>query len=85
MLTPQENVEIFHLIFLDQLGRKIEKNFYALKGGCNLRFFLKSIRYSEDIDLDIQTIAKETLQNKVRKILNSDSLNNILKSKKIEI
>lgn len=85
MPTPQEGVEIFHLTFLDHLGRKLEKNLYALKGGCNLRFFLKSIRYSEDIDLDIQTVAKETLQNKVRKILSSTSLTNTLRAKGIEV
>ncbi len=48
-------VELFHLLFLDQLGRKLDKSFYALKGGCNLRFFMKSIRYSEDVDIDIRT------------------------------
>ena len=55
-------IERFHLLFLVQLGQKLDKRFYALKGGCNLRFFLKSIRYSEDMDLDVQTIPVSELR-----------------------
>jgi len=66
-----EKIELFHLLFLDQFGRKTDKNLYALKGGCNLRFFMKSVRYSEDIGLDVHTIGKETLANKVDRILAS--------------
>ena len=62
-------VERFHLVFLAQLGTRMDKKLYALKGGCNLRFFWKSIRYSKDIDFDVHTIAKETLRNNIRKIL----------------
>lgn len=80
-----QNVELFHLLFLDQLGRKLDKDLYALKGGCNLRFFLKSPRYSEDIDLDIQTIAVNTLQNKVDRILRSQPFKQILQTHKIQI
>ena len=54
------------------------KKLYALKGGCNLRFYFNSIRYSEDMDLDIQTIALQTLRNKVNQILNSDSFQRIM-------
>ena len=39
-----------------------------MKGGCNLRFFLKSIRYSEDMDLDIHTMSVGTLQNNVERV-----------------
>lgn len=75
-------VELFHLLFLDQLGRKLDKRFYALKGGCNLRFFMKSIRYSEDIDIDIRTtpptIAKDNLRRTVAGILQSKPFAQIL-------
>lgn len=56
----------------------MDKRQYALKGGCNLRFYLNSIRYSQDIDIDIQRIAQNTLRTKVRKCLNSDPLKRIL-------
>lgn len=84
-LTTYQYVELFHLLFLDQLGRKMDKKLYILKGGCNLRFFFNSIRYSEDIDLDIQIIAKDTLRKKVTDILESSTFQHILYTKKIEI
>lgn len=83
--NPRQYVELFHLLFLSQLGHKLDKKLYALKGGCNMRFFLNSIRYSEDIDVDVQIIAKETLQNKIQKILTSTPFQYILQAKDIEI
>jgi hypothetical protein len=78
-------VEQFHLLFLDQLGRKLDKRHYALKGGCNLRFFLKSIRYSEDIDLDVQFIPVNVLQDRVNQILAGVSLVRILQARGMAI
>lgn len=85
MNTIQANVELFHLLFIRQLEEKLDKKLYALKGGCNLRFFLKSIRYSEDIDFDITIISKTTLQNKIAKLFSSASFKQILQSKGVEI
>ncbi len=76
--TTIQYVELFHLLFLDQLGRKLDKRFYALKGGCNLRFYMKSIRYSEDVDMDIQTIPKDKLRSTVAGILKSKPFAQIL-------
>lgn len=81
----RETVEQFHLLFLDQLGRKLDKNCYGIKGGCNLRFFLKSIRYSEDMDIDIIRVGKETLEKKVNVLLASTPFQMALKSKQITI
>src|SRR5712691_5158792 len=78
-------VEKFHLLFLAQLGSRIDKRLYALKGGCNLRFFWKSIRYSEDIDFDVHTIARETLRKNVNQILSAPGFSRILRSSKIEL
>lgn len=78
-------VERFHLLLLSQLGTRIPKNLCVLKGGCNLRFFLGSIRYSEDIDFDIQTIARETLRKNVSAILESQSFKTILRSQRLAI
>ncbi len=85
MFRVRQRIEIFHLLFLRHLEQKLDKNLYALKGGCNLRFFFKSIRYSEDIDLDIRTIARETLRHKITNILNSIPFTNSLKSQGIEL
>ena len=80
-----EETEKFHLLFLAQLGSCVDKNLYALKGGCNLRFFWKSIRYSQDIDFDVHTIARETLRKNVNQILGSLGFRRILRSSKIEL
>ena len=49
--TVRQVVEMFHLVFLRALVAKgDDKALFALKGGCNLRFYFGSLRYSEDID-----------------------------------
>lgn len=83
--NPRQCVELFHLLFLCQLGRKVDKKLYALKGGCNMRFYFKSIRYSEDMDIDIQIINKDTLFKNVNNLLSSAPFNNILQAHGIEI
>ncbi|PCI37076.1 MAG: hypothetical protein COB53_07525 [Elusimicrobia bacterium] len=83
--NEKEYVELFHLLFLSQFGPKMDKSQYALKGGCNLHFYLNSIRCSEDMDIDLQHIAQPTLRNKVRKCLQSDPLKRILATRNIEI
>ena len=65
--------EIFHLEFLRWFCRKIKTGHFALKGGANLRFFFKSNRYSEDMDIDIQKIRVEALKKVVMEILESPS------------
>jgi predicted nucleotidyltransferase component of viral defense system len=72
-------VELFHLLFLDVFGRKVDKRFYALKGGSNLRFFLKSFRYSEDMDLDVQNIGVDKLEQTVSGVLESRPFRDILR------
>lgn len=71
-------VELFHLMFLRLFSRQIDATLYSIKGGCNLRFFFNSVRYSEDLDVDIHTIQKQTLEKKVDKILVSSALSNLL-------
>ena len=78
-------VELFHLIFLDLLGRKIDKRYYVLKGGCNLKFFLKSFRYSENMDIDVQKIPKEKLEETVNSIIASATFRQILKVNRLAV
>ena len=71
MYNSLQQREIFHLEFLRWFGRKTDPKYYALKGGVNMRFFFGSIRYSEDMDLDIAEIRVSIVQEIVLKILST--------------
>jgi len=71
--------ELFHLEFLRWFGRKTKADFYALKGGTNLRFFFNSFRYSEDMDLDVREVEVSILKDTVMNILEAASFGEILK------
>ncbi len=72
MITdPLQKREVFHLVFLRALARSAPVSTFALKGGCNLRFFFGSVRYSEDMDLDVSGLPVHTLRDKVMAILES--------------
>lgn len=69
-MTSRERVEAFHLLFLRALFSHLEdRSLVILKGGANLRFYFASPRFSEDMDLDVRTIATRTLAHKVEALL----------------
>ena len=84
-MGPYEATEHFHLVFLGQLSKRVAQNLFALKGGCNLRFYFKSVRYSEDIDFDVHKISLETLRSNVRNVLKSKAFIDTLRAEGIEI
>ena len=71
--------EVFHIEFLRWLGRKVKAERYSIKGGVNLRFFFKSFRYSEDMDLDVRAIKVVELKEIVMKILTAGTFQDNLK------
>lgn len=81
----REVVEITQLVFLSELGTKLGKDRHAVKGGCNLRFFFRSPRYSEDLDLDVGDVPVRTLQGNVRRVLEGTSFRVSLASAGIEV
>jgi predicted nucleotidyltransferase component of viral defense system len=83
--TERQWVELFHLLLLAQLGRKLDKRFYCLKGGCNLRFFFRSPRYSEDMDLDVHGMAVHDLRERVNAVLASKAFGDVLRTAGLEI
>jgi predicted nucleotidyltransferase component of viral defense system len=85
MLSERQAVEVFHLLFLRGFGARVDKALFAIKGGCNLRFFFKSIRYSEDLDLDIRTMAVRTLQSNVNHVLEAPSFTQSLRAQGLEV
>ena len=80
-----QTVEQFHLLFLASLTRGTDKRSVVVKGGCNLRFFHRSVRYSEDMDLDVWDIDLHVLRDKVRALLASRPFRQALGSRGIAI
>jgi len=85
MWTDRQAIEVFHLLFLRSFGARVDKSLFALKGGCNLRFYHRSIRYSEDMDLDIRTMAVSTLKSNVDSILAADAFRHPLRAQGLTI
>jgi predicted nucleotidyltransferase component of viral defense system len=79
-LRDAQIIELFHLAFLQVLQARFDQARYVLKGGANLRYFFDSVRYSEDIDLDIDGVAPWTLAEKVDGILDSPTIDAVLRS-----
>jgi hypothetical protein len=69
--SPHLAIERFHLEFLRAFSSQVDPALYAVKGGCNLRLCLGSVRCSEDLDIDVHKIARATLAGNVTKILES--------------
>ena len=78
-------IEQFQLLFLAHLTRGADKRSIVVKGGCNLRFFHRSIRYSEDMDLDVAGIEEHALRDRVRNILASRPFAQVLEARGIGI
>jgi predicted nucleotidyltransferase component of viral defense system len=85
MWTERQAIEIFHLLFLRSFSARVDKALFALKGGCNLRFYHRSIRYSEDMDLDIRTLAQGTLRSNVETVLGAASFRHALRAQQLEV
>ena len=85
MLSDRQVVELFHLHFLRLLCAGPDKARFGIKGGGNLRFFFDSVRYSEDLDLDVTGLPVHKLQDRVSSILGGQALLLPLRSRGISI
>src|ERR1700733_6707523 len=84
-LSVPQATELFHVAFLDVLSRRLDRDRYILKGGANLRYFFDSVRYSQDVDLDIEGVPARRLNEKVEALLSSPQLAILLRNARIEI
>ena len=85
MLSDRQIVELFHLQFVRLLCAGPDKDRFAIKDGCNLRFFFESDRYSGDIDLDVTRLAVHTLKERVTRVLAGPPLVLPLRSRGIAV
>ena len=80
MLSDTQIREVFHFYFLDRLLKQSDPGLYILTGGVNLRFFFRSPRYSEDMDIDVLAGSVQTLKKNGYKILNDQAFKRSLRS-----
>lgn len=78
--SEQQQREIFHFLFLEQLLKLSDPNIYVVKGGVNLRFFFNSPRYSEGMDIDVFAGGVDTLKKNGYKILNQPGFRRALRT-----
>ncbi len=80
--SARQVVELFHLVFVRALFADVtDKRLLAIKGGINLRLFFQSVRYSEDLDLDVIAMSKATLEKRVDRLLAAPSVVSPLRSR----
>jgi hypothetical protein len=83
VISDRQAVELFHLHFARLLCSGPSKGSFAVKEGCNLRFFFESVRYSEDIDLDVAGLPVHALKERVSAVLSGPALSLTLRSRGI--
>lgn len=79
-LSSAQITELFHVAFLDALSKRLDPTRYVLKGGANLRYFFGSLRYSENIDLDVAGVPGWRLTEKVENVLSSVPMQVLLRA-----
>ena len=79
-MTPFEQREAFHLLFFAAFAERFVGRAYALKGGVCLRFYHRSPRLSEDMDMDIGNISAVTLRKGVEGVMGRSSFTSSLGS-----
>ena len=71
MRSTLQHVECFHLVFLRLLEARVDRAAWVVKGGVNLRAWFGSLRYSEDLDLDVLRGESQRLEAKIDKLLSA--------------
>jgi predicted nucleotidyltransferase component of viral defense system len=78
MQLPVQRVECFHLILLRMLEARLDRSSWVVKGGVNLRAWFGSLRYSEDLDLDVLKGSAHRLTERVDKVLAARAFHDML-------
>ncbi len=78
-LSPIQAVEAFQLAFLRILESKFRRDAFVVKGGVNLRAWFGSLRYSEDLDLDLLRGEVFEVRDKVGAVLVAPALRELLR------
>jgi predicted nucleotidyltransferase component of viral defense system len=83
--TPVQHVEAFHLSLLRLLEARLDRATWVVKGGVNLRAWFGSLRYSEDLDLDVIGCPAHRLRDRFDSVVQSRALAELLTTQGLEI
>jgi predicted nucleotidyltransferase component of viral defense system len=78
MRTKLQHVECFHLVLLRMLEARVDRGSWVVKGGVNLRGWFGSLRYSEDLDIDVVRGGSLSLRDQVDRLLDSSAFRDML-------
>ena len=78
MRLTVQHVECFHLVLLRLLESRVDRSSWVVKGGVNLRGWFGSLRYSEDLDVDVVKGSAHALREKVDRLLAAKAFGNML-------
>lgn len=78
-------IELFHLAYCQVAAARMPLDEFAMKGGGNLRFFLRSPRRSADLDLDYLGRKFGRLGERMDEVLLSRQLSELLRLRDIEL
>lgn len=77
-MDAHQTIESFHLALLTALADRASARSFVLKGGANLRFFYTSVRYFEDIDLDVPSMQPWKYTQLLERAISSDLLGRLV-------
>lgn len=78
-------IELFQLAFIEVATTELPPSHYALKGGGNLRFFLRSRRRSRDLDLDYLGARFDHFALRLERVFASRALAELLRVREIQL
>ncbi len=85
MRTQTQHIEYFHLVILRLLESRLDRGSWVVKGGVNLRAWFGSLRYSEDLDIDVVRGTVHGLTDKVDKALAAVAFRDLLASQGLSV
>lgn len=85
MRLPIQHVECFHLLLLRLLESRVDRTWWVVKGGVNLRAWLGSVRYSEGLDIDVLRGSSLSLRERVDKLLAATVFRDMLAAQGLEL
>ena len=85
MRRPIQHIECFHLVLLRLMESRIDRATWVVKGGANLRAWFGSLRYSEDLDIDVVRGSPHSLREKMDRLLTAPAFREVLAAQGLEL